>query len=130
MKAVTSRQALGLLAVFACCFSPSVRAQRVLLVSAKNPSLAANLTDVADHVEHLREVAGIDHIGIGSDFEGYHGTVEGLEDVSCYPALFSELMRRGYAEEDLEKIAGLNLLRVFREVETVAAGLKRAVPSQ
>jgi membrane dipeptidase len=80
----------------------------------------ATVRDVADHVDHLRRVAGIDHVGIGSDFEGYLGRVEGLEDVSKYPALFAELLRRGYSHDDLKKIAGLNVLRVMREVEAVA----------
>jgi membrane dipeptidase len=86
----------------------------------------ASLSDVADHIDHVRKVAGIDHVGIGSDFEGFDGAPDGLEDVSCYPALLSELRRRGYTREDIKKVAGLNLLRVFREVEKVSARLKRA----
>ena len=78
------------------------------------------VSDVADHVDHLRQVMGIDHIGLGSDFDGFNGAVRGLEDVSKFPVLLAELARRGYSREDLEKIAGLNLLRVMREVETVA----------
>lgn len=84
----------------------------------------ASLADVADHIDHVRQVAGIDHVGIGSDFEGFDGAPEGLEDVSCYPALLAELMRRGYDREDLKKVAGANLLRVFREAEKVSARLK------
>jgi len=72
------------------------------------------------------KIAGIDHVGIGSDFDGFHGATIGLEDVSCYPALLAELMRRGYTKDDIKKVAGLNLLRVFREAEksrlTLAAG--------
>ena len=82
---------------------------------------AAKLSDVADHIDHIRKVAGIDHIGIGSDFDGFRGSVEGLEDVSKYPALLAELLRRGYTEQDVKQIAGLNLLRVMRAVEKVAA---------
>ena len=94
----------------------------------KHPSLhEASLGDVADHIDHVRKVAGIDHVGIGSDFEGFDGAPDGLEDVSCYPALLAELMRRGYTREEIRKVAGLNLLRVFREVEKVAAQLKRAL---
>ena len=78
------------------------------------------VSDVADHVDHLRQVMGIDHIGLGSDFDGFNGAVHGLEDVSKFPVLLAELARRGYSREDLEKIAGLNLLRVMREMETVA----------
>jgi membrane dipeptidase len=86
-----------------------------------HPQPTATLADVADHIDHVRQVAGIDHIGLGSDFEGFHGAVDGLEDVSKYPALLAELLRRGYSAEDLKKIAGLNLLRVFRQVERHAA---------
>lgn len=89
-----------------------------------HPSPPASLADVADHIDHIRKVAGIDHIGIGSDFEGFHGAPTGLEDVSCYPALLAELLHRGYSREDLKKIAGLNLLRVFREAEAVSRRLQ------
>jgi len=92
-----------------------------------NPSPhEASLSDVADHVDHVRKVAGIDHVGIGSDFEGFSGPPDGLEDVSCYPALLAELRRRGYSKADLKKVAGLNLLRVMREAEKVSARLRRA----
>ena len=92
----------------------------------KHPSLhESSLTDVADHINHVRKVAGIDHVGIGSDFDGFDGAPDGLEDVSCYPALLAELMRRGYTSEDIKQVVGLNLLRVFREVEKVSAQLKR-----
>ena len=94
----------------------------------KHPSFhEASLGDVADHIDHVRKVAGIDHVGIGSDFEGFDGAPDGLEDVSCYPALLAELIRRGYTREEIRKVAGLNLLRVFREVEKVAAQLKPAL---
>ena len=85
----------------------------------------ALLSDVADHIDHVRKVAGIDHVGIGSDYDGFDGPPVGLEDVSCYPALLAELMRRGYSTEDIKKVAGLNLLRVMREAEKVSAGMKR-----
>jgi len=85
----------------------------------------ATLSDVADHIDHVRKIAGIDHVGIGSDFDGFDGPPLGLEDVSCYPALLAELMRRGYSAEDIKKVAGLNLLRVLREAEKVSAELKR-----
>ena len=88
---------------------------------AQPPYHGARLSDVADHIDHIRKVAGIDHIGIGSDFDGFHGSVEGLEDVSKYPALLAELLRRGYSKQDLKKIAGLNILRVMRLVEKIAA---------
>jgi membrane dipeptidase len=84
----------------------------------------ASLTDVADHIDHVRKVAGIDHVGIGSDFDGFDGPPDGLEDVSCYPALLAEMMRRGYTKEDIKKLAGLNLLRVMHEAEKASAKLK------
>jgi membrane dipeptidase len=90
-----------------------------------HPSPPASLRDVADHIDHIRKVAGVAHVGIGSDFEGFHGAVEGLEDVSCYPALLAELLRRGYSHEEIKQVAGLNLLRVFYQVEEIAARLKR-----
>ncbi len=86
--------------------------------------------DVAEHVDHLRRIMGVDHVGIGSDFDGFNGIVTGLEDVSKFPALFAELARRGYSREDLKKIAGLNFLRVMRDVEAVAEGLKDEPPRQ
>ncbi|HWV98906.1 MAG TPA: membrane dipeptidase [Candidatus Acidoferrum sp.] len=61
-----------------------------------------------------KDINGIDHVGLGSDFEGFHGSVERLEDVSKYPALLAELRRRGFTVEDIKKVAGLNLLRVMR----------------
>jgi membrane dipeptidase len=83
----------------------------------------ATVGQVADHVDHVRAVAGTDHIGIGGDFDGAGPMPDGLEDVSAYPILFAELASRGYTDEDLRKIAGRNVLRVMREAERVAAGL-------
>jgi membrane dipeptidase len=94
-----------------------------------NPRPRATLAQVADHIDHVRDVAGIDHIGIGGDFGGISSVVEGLEDVSTYPALFTELARRGYDQADLEKIAGRNILRVMKGVEDVAATMKAVPPS-
>ena len=88
------------------------------------------LADAADHIDHIRKVAGIDHIGLGGDFDGITASSEGLEDVSTYPALTAELLRRGYSDDDIKKIIGLNVLRVMREAEKVveeAAGGARAV---
>ena len=85
----------------------------------------ATISDVADHIEHIRDVAGIDHVGIGSDFDGIPTYVQGLEDVSTFPALFMELARRGWSDEELEKLAGENLLRVMRQTEAVAMRLQR-----
>jgi len=85
----------------------------------------ATLSDVADHIDHIRKIAGIDHIGIGSDFDGFFGATEGLEDVSKFPHLLAELLRRGYTTSELKKITGLSLLRVLRQAEKIAAQLKR-----
>ncbi len=83
------------------------------------------ISDVADHIDHLVKVAGIDHVGLGSDFDGITSWPEGLEDVSCYPKLTEELLRRGYSEGDIKKILGGNVLRVFHEAERVASELKK-----
>jgi len=85
----------------------------------------ATLEDVADHIEHVRDVAGIDHVGIGSDFDGISSTPVGLEDVSTFPALLGELAARGWTEAELRKLAGENVLRVWREAEVVARRLQR-----
>ena len=95
---------------------------------ANNPTPKATLTDAADHIDHILAIAGIDHLGIGSDFDGITSTPTGLEDVSKFPDLFAELLRRGYSEEDLEKVAGRNVLRVMRQVETVASTLQKQRP--
>jgi len=83
--------------------------------------IPATVSQVADHIDHVRDVAGIDHIGIGGDFDGSVGMPEGLDDVSGYPALFEELADRGYPDEALQQIAGRNVLRVMQEAELVAA---------
>lgn len=95
----------------------------------KNPTPPATLSDVADHIDHVRKVAGIDHVGIGGDLDGITTTPAGLEDVSKYPMLFVELLRRGYQDEDLRKIAGKNLLRVFDKAEKVAQRLQKERPA-
>lgn len=89
----------------------------------------ATLEQVADHVEHVREVAGIDHVGIGSDFDGITSVPLGLEGVSDYPALFAELLRRGWTDDEVKKLAGLNVLRVFHEAERVSQRLKKERPA-
>ena len=94
-----------------------------------NPEPKATLSMVADHIDHIRSVAGIDHIGLGGDFDGIDTVVEGLEDVSKYPALTAELLRRGYSDRDIRKILGLNVLRVMRTAEDVARSMHDERPS-
>jgi membrane dipeptidase len=95
----------------------------------QHPAPRATLEQVADHVEHVRQVAGIDHVGIGSDFDGIESVPLGLESVADYPALFAELLRRGWTDEELGKLAGLNVLRAFRDAERVAARLQKERPA-
>jgi membrane dipeptidase len=82
----------------------------------------ATLEQVADHIDHVRRVAGIDHVAIGSDFDGVSTLPVGLESVATFPALVAELLRRGYSEEETAKVAGDNFLRVLRQAEAVAVG--------
>jgi membrane dipeptidase len=89
-----------------------------------NPSPRATVTDIADHIDHIKQVAGIDHIGLGGDFDGITAVPLGMEDVSTYPVLTAELLRRGYSEDDVRKILGLNVLRVMRQVEKVSKKLQ------
>jgi membrane dipeptidase len=94
-----------------------------------HPAVAVTLLEVADHIEHVRRVAGIDHVGIGSDFDGIDGTSPaGLEGVETYPALLAELARRGWSDRDLAKLASENVLRAMDRVEQVAAGMKGRPP--
>ena len=85
---------------------------------------ATTIGMVADHIEYVRTIAGINHVGIGGDFDGNPRWPEGLSDVSMYPDLFAELIRRGWSDEDLRKLAGENMLRVMERVEQVAAQLQ------
>ena len=97
-------------------------------VRRANPLPKSTLAQVADHIEHVRKVAGADHVGLGGDFDGIEEAPVGLEDVSRYPHLFAELVRRGWSDADLEKLAGRNLLRVLRGAEATAARLQRERP--
>ncbi|MFZ9394760.1 MAG: dipeptidase [Erythrobacter sp.] len=92
-----------------------------------NPAPQATISDMADHIDHVRKLAGIDHIGIGGDYDGMPSGPVGMEDVSGYPALFAELARRGYRRQDLEKIALRNALRALRGAEAFAAS-QRGLP--
>jgi membrane dipeptidase len=86
---------------------------------AAHPAPRATLSQVADHIDHIKQITGIDHIGFGGDFDGITTVVQGLEDVSTYPALIAELLKRGYTDDDIHKIAGRTILRVMRAVEAV-----------
>lgn len=89
----------------------------------------ATISELADHIDHIRNIAGIDHIGIGSDFDGTDATPVGLEDVSGYPELIIELLRRGYSDDDIKKITGGNILRVMRSVEEVSQRIRKERPA-
>ena len=97
--------------------------------SLRHPAPRATLAEVADHVEHVRRVAGIDHVGIGSDFDGIESVPLGLTGVQDYPALLAELLRRGWTDEEVGKLAGWNVLRVLRAAEGVAARLQKERPA-
>jgi membrane dipeptidase len=88
---------------------------------AAHPLPEATLAQVADHVEHVRRIAGVEHVGLGGDFDGTPDVTVGLEDVSAYPALFAELLARGWTEADCAALAGGNLLRALRAAESFAA---------
>ena len=98
---------------------------------AGHPRPVATLSQVADHVDHVREVAGIDHVGIGGDYDGTDQLPDGLRDVSCYPALIAELLDRGWSEADCGQLASGNILRVMHEAQAAAAVISaRRPPSQ
>lgn len=94
-----------------------------------HPRPPVTLAMVADHIEHIAEVAGHEHVGIGSDFDGVGDLPEGLGGVETYPALLKELMRRGWSDADLAKLAGGNVLRVMEQAERVAAGMAKVPPA-
>jgi len=97
---------------------------------AAHPRPKVTVAQVADHIDHVRKLAGIDHVGYGSDFDGITWTPTGLEDVSTFPALTAELLRRGYSDDEVKKVLGLNLLRVMRAAEATAARLSAAGPTK
>jgi membrane dipeptidase len=95
-----------------------------------NPRPQATVQQVADHIDHIRKVAGIDHIGLGGDYDGMDSAPVGMEDVSGYPNLFIELAKRGYSQSDLQKIASGNIIRALRQAEQVAARMKDVPPGE
>lgn len=103
---------------------PEAVAEAMAAWYEQHPAPPVGIGALADHIDHIRKVAGIDHVGLGSDFDGVGELPEGLDDVAAYPALLEELMRRGYSRDDIAKVAGLNLLRVMQEVESVAKDLQ------
>ena len=103
---------------------PDVISQKMQEWDAENEAPKSTLEQVADHIDHIRDLIGVDYIGIGGDYDGIPTLPLGLEDVSTYPDLFAELLMRGYSEEDLRKIAGLNMLRVMRGAEEVSQRLR------
>ena len=95
----------------------------------EHPTPTATLADVVRHVEHVREVAGIDHVGLGGDYDGVATLPEGLEDVTGYPRLLAALADRGWSDDDLGKLTSGNILRVLRDAEAGARSLQeRARP--
>ncbi|MBW8743978.1 MAG: dipeptidase [Sphingomonas sp.] len=95
-----------------------------------NPAPKVTLSEVADHIDHIAKVAGIDHVGIGSDYDGVDNSLpEGLESVADYPALLAEMLRRGWSDADVAKLAGGNVLRVMAQAEKVAASMKAELPA-
>jgi membrane dipeptidase len=101
------------------------RAKAALAAWEKDhPKPVVTLQQVADHIDYIRKVAGVGHVGIGSDFDGIEDWPQGLEGVDRYPALLAELMRRGWTDEDVAKVAGANVLRVLAAAEQVAARLR------
>jgi membrane dipeptidase len=96
---------------------------------AAHPAPAATVAQVADHIDHVAKVAGYDHVGIGGDLDGIDVAPEGLATVSGYPLVFAELIRRGWSDQNLAKLAGGNVLRVLRQAEAVAASMKNEPPA-
>ena len=104
---------------------PDKAADALKAWEAAHPAPVVTLAMVADHIEHIAKVAGVDHVGLGSDFDGVSNKLpKGLEDVSTYPALLAELMKRGWSDADIAKLAGENVLRVMTEAEKVAVSMK------
>jgi membrane dipeptidase len=108
---------------------PSARQQLWRELKARMPAIKVTIAEVADHVEHVRKVAGVEHVGLGGDYDGNDAWPEGLEDVSGYPRLFAELVRRGWSDEDLARLANGNILRVLRKAEEVARRLQQSRPA-
>ena len=109
---------------------PKGREAAVAAWEQAHPQPVATVGDVADHVEHVAKIAGHDHVGIGGDLDGIDVAPAGMASVDGYPLLFAELIRRGWSDGDLAKLAGGNLLRAMRRAEVVGAGLPRHDPQR
>lgn len=96
---------------------------------SEHPKPVTTIAQVADHIEHIRQIAGVDHVGLGSDFDGIPEGPSGLGAVDKYPALLEELMRRGWSDADVAKVAGENILRMMAEAEQVSAKLRASEPA-
>jgi membrane dipeptidase len=119
-QAVAEAAAQGIAQADAAAFSPFHRAYR-----ARTPEPPATLEDVVRHCEHIREVAGIDHIGVGGDYDGVEVLPQGMEDVTAYPRLLEALAQRGWSDDDLARLTSGNVLRVMREAEAGARALQQ-----
>jgi membrane dipeptidase len=108
---------------------PEAREAALKAWKAANPAPRVTVSEVADHVDHVAKIAGYDHVGIGGDLDGIEAAPEGLGSVSGYPLLFAELIRRGWSDTNLAKLAGGNVLRVMREAERVAESMKGEPPA-
>jgi len=108
---------------------PAERERLRAEILARMPKVKVTVADVANHVDHVRQVAGVEHVGLGGDYDGNDGWPEGLEDVSGYPRLFAELARRGWSDEDLGRLASGNILRVLHQAEEVASRLQKTRPA-
>ncbi|MCU0635565.1 MAG: dipeptidase [Gemmatimonadaceae bacterium] len=108
---------------------PDARFRGIAAWRAAHPTPRATVADIADHIDHIKKVAGPDHVGIGGDFDGITEVPVGLEDVSKYPTLFVELARRGWTDAELRKLAGENVLRALTQAERVSARLRRERPA-
>jgi len=108
---------------------PAARQQLWRELKVRMPAIKVTIAEVADHVEHVRKVAGVEHVGLGGDYDGNDAWPEGLEDVSGYPRLIAELVRRGWSDEDLARLANGNILRVLRRAEEVARRLQQSRPA-
>ena len=107
---------------------PAAGAAALKAWDAANPAPQTPIGIAADHIDHIKKTIGVDHIGIGGDYDGMDATPVGLEDVTGYPRLFAELARRGYTQAELEKIASGNMLRVLKAAEAYAVSQKGQPP--